>query len=420
LKIIPRVERLTGRVTVPPSKSYTARALLLAAMAEGKTTILNPLDSDDSRYMLEAIRKIGFEVEGDFRKGLVIGERLSMSANEVEINVGNAGTAMRFLTGFFSFTPGRYLLGGEARMHERPIGDLVDALNQIGAEIEYADREGYPPLRIRGKRMRGGFEVSVSGEVSSQFISSLMMAGATLNSGLDLRILGVASRPYLDITRDILAAFGVAVTEIAPHLLQIKATRLARESYVIEGDYSSASYWIAAAAVTGGEIQLDGLRRDSVQGDRRFLEIVQQLGCDVSWDGGSVTVRGPAQLGGGVFDCNDTPDIVPSLAAIAPTASERVVITNVANLRVKESDRLAVLALELMRLGARVEEQSDGLIIEPGWSDAPATIETHNDHRMAMAFAVAGLRRGNVTIADEHVVSKSYPRFWRTLDELVK
>jgi 3-phosphoshikimate 1-carboxyvinyltransferase len=305
-------------------------------------------------------------------------------------------------------------------MHERPIGDLVDALNQIGAEIEYADREGYPPLRIRGKRMRGGFEVSVSGEVSSQFISSLMMAGATLNSGLDLRILGVASRPYLDITRDILAAFGVAVTEIAPHLLQIKATRLARESYVIEGDYSSASYWIAAAAVTGGEITLDGLRRDSVQGDRRFLEIVQQLGCDVSWDGGSVTVRGPAQLGGGVFDCNDTPDIVPSLAAIAPTASERIVITNVANLRVKESDRLAVLALELMRLGARVEEQSDGLIIEPGWSDAPATIETHNDHRMAMAFAVAGLRRGNVTIADEHVVSKSYPRFWRTLDELVK
>lgn len=419
MKTITKVERLRGSVTVPPSKSYTARALLLAAMSEGTTTIHNPLDSDDSRYMLDAIRKIGWDVSGDYRKGLVFGERVSTSANEVELFVGNAGTAMRFLTGFLAFTPGRYVLAGEARMHERPIGDLVDALNRIGAEIEYADREGYPPLRIRGKKMRGGFEVAVSGEVSSQFISSLMLAGATLPSGLDLRILSVASRPYLDITRDVLAQFGVKVTEIAPQLLQIMATRIAREEYTVEGDYSSASYWIGAAAITGGEITLSGLRRDSAQGDRRFLEIVETLGAEVAWDGDRVTIKGPAELRGGSFDCNDTPDIVPTLAAIAPAASSPIAITNVANLRVKESDRIATTAMELRKLGASVEELPDGLIIQPGWSDEPATIATHNDHRIAMSFAVAGLKRGNVTIAEEQVVSKSYPRFWKTLEELV-
>jgi 3-phosphoshikimate 1-carboxyvinyltransferase len=418
LKTIEKSGPLIARVAVPPSKSFTARALLLATMTEGRTTVRNALDGDDSRYMLEAIRKIGFEVEGKLSQGVTIGERLSMSAAEVELFIGNAGTAMRFLTGFLTFTPGRFLLTGEARMHERPIADLVDALHTIDAEIEYAGREGYPPLRIRGKRIRGGFEVAVDGSVSSQYVSSLMLAGAGLGSGVDLRVLGSSSRPYIEITREILTDFGARIDEPEPGLYSILPARLQRDEYVVEGDYSSASYWIAAAAVTGGEVTIEGLREESVQGDRRFLEIAAQIGCSVSWDNGAVTVKGPGQLAGGTFDFNDIPDLVPTLAAIAPAAAEPIEIVNVANLRVKESDRLAVVASELRKLGAVVEERADSLRIEPGWSEAPATIETHGDHRIAMAFAVAGLARGSVTISGDEVVSKSYPRFWRHLDEV--
>lgn len=419
MKVIPQIRPLNGRVAVPSSKSYTVRALLMAAISEGTTVIHKPLDSDDSRYMLEALKKIGYETGGSFASGLEIGERLGISTNEVELNIGNAGTAMRFLAGFLCFTPGRFLLTGDERMKQRPIGDLADALYRIGGEIEYAEREGYPPLRIRGKKIRGGFEVPISGAASSQFVSSLMLAAATLNSGLDVRIVSAVSRPYLAITRDILEKFGVAVEEPEPDLLRVRATRVQRESYTVEGDYSSASYWIAAAAVTGGEITIDRLERDSAQGDKRFLEVAETLGCEVRWnDDGSVTVTGPERLRGGKFDLNDAPDVVPTLAAIAPAAAEPIEITNVANLRIKESDRLAVLAAELRKLGAIVEEWEDGLSIQPGWSAEPASIATHGDHRIAMSFAIAGLARGGVTIENEQVVSKSYPRFWKTLDEL--
>src|SRR2546425_12630678 len=193
MKAIPKVDRVNATVTAPPSKSYSVRALLLAAMAEGMTTITKCLDSDDTRYALEALRAIGFEIGGSFKEGLRIGPRKSMSANEVPVFVGNAGTAMRFLTGWLSFVPGRFLLHGEQRMHERPIGDLVDVLLSIGAEVEYVEHEGFPPLRIRGKKVRGGFDVAIAADTSSQFASSLMMAGATLPDGLTLRLTALAS-----------------------------------------------------------------------------------------------------------------------------------------------------------------------------------------------------------------------------------
>src|SRR2546427_4043674 len=211
MKVIPKVDRVNATVTAPPSKSYSVRALLLGAMAEGTTTITNCLDSDDTRYALEALRTIGFEIGGSFKDGIRIGERKSMSANEVPIFVGNAGTAIRFLTGWLSFTPGRFLLHGEKRMHERPIGDLVEVLLGIGAEVEYVEREGYPPLKIRGKKMRGGFDVAISADTSSQFASALMLGGATLPDGITLRIESIASAPYIDITAAVLADFGATV-----------------------------------------------------------------------------------------------------------------------------------------------------------------------------------------------------------------
>jgi 3-phosphoshikimate 1-carboxyvinyltransferase len=417
MKAIPKLDSVDATVAAPPSKSYSVRALLLGAMAEGTTTITNCLDADDTRYALEAIRTIGFEVSGSFKDGLGIGERKSMSANEVPIFVGNAGTAMRFLTGWLAFTPGRFLLHGEKRMHERPIGDLVEVLMSIGGEVEYVERPGYPPLRIRGKKMRGGFDITISAEISSQFASALMLGGATLPDGITLHIASMASAPYIDITADVLAAFGANVQR-SGNVVRVKAARLRRDAYRVEGDYSSASYWFAAAAAAGGTMRVRGLAHPSAQGDARFLEILSAMGCQVIHDD-LISVVGAQSLRGGRFDCNATPDLVPTLAAIAPLADSAVEIVNVANLRVKESDRLLTVTQELRRLGARVEERADALLIEPGWGSGEAVVDTHNDHRIAMAFAIAGLVRGGVTIANEQVVSKSYPRFWRTLDEVV-
>jgi 3-phosphoshikimate 1-carboxyvinyltransferase len=418
MRLIPKLASVNARVVAPPSKSYSVRALLLAAMAEGMTTITNCLDADDTRYAFEALRMIGFDVSGSFQRELYIGRRLSMSANEVAISIGNAGTAMRFLTGWLAFTPGRFLLQGEERMHQRPIADLVDVLLSIGGEVEYVEKEGYPPLRIRGKRMRGGFEVAIAADTSSQFASSLMMAGATLPGGITLRLDRLASGPYIDITADILRSFGATV-ERRDNVVHVKAASLERSEYRVEGDYSSASYWFAAAAAVGGTMRVAGLSRQSAQGDARLLDILSEMGCGIEVRDEEIEISNDGRLTGGRFDCNSTPDIVPTLAAIAPLASSPVEIVNVGNLRVKESDRLATVSSELRKLGATVEEGADSLRIEPGWSSGAATIETHNDHRIAMAFAVAGLARGKVTIEHEQVVSKSYPRFWRTLDEVV-
>ena len=417
MKSIPKSGALDATVTAPPSKSYSVRALLLGAMAEGTTTITNCLDADDTRYALEALRTIGFQIDGTFKTGVTIGPRISMSANDVHVFVGNAGTAMRFLTGWLAFTPGRFVLEGEARMHERPIGDLVEVLLSIGAEVEYVDREGYPPLRIRGKKMRGGFDVAIAADTSSQFASSLMMAGATLPDGITLRLTSLASASYLDITASILTAFGANVNRDG-NVVHVRASKLHRDDYRVEGDYSSASYWFAAAAATHGTVRVRGLAHPSAQGDAAFLGILESMGCTVAFAEDEITITGRT-LRGGRFDCNSSPDIVPTLAAIAPLASSPVEIVNVANLRVKESDRLATITSELRRLGATVDERPDSLLIQPGWSSDSVTIETHNDHRIAMSFAIAGLARGNVSIANEQVVSKSYPRFWRTLDEVI-
>lgn len=420
MRSIPQLSSLSATVTAPASKSLTARALLLASMTEGDTTITNALDCDDARYMFEALRKIGFAVRGTFREGITIGSRISMTANELELSVGNAGTAMRFLAGYLNFTPGRFLLTGDSRMLERPIGDLVEALLSIGGEVEYADtlHEGYPPLRIRGKKVRGGFDVTVAGETSSQFVSALMMAGAGLPDGMTLRVAGLSSRPYVELTRDILHAFGASVAEVSQNVWKVKGALLERETYEVEGDWSSASYWLAAAAVLGGEIRVEGLRSDSAQGDRRFVDMLVSMGCRADWSGQTIRLTGPAQLAGGSFDCNATPDIVPTLAAIAPFASGPVEITGIGHLRVKESDRIESVASELAKLGARVETGPESMRIEPGFHDEPAVIDPHDDHRLAMSFAIAGLRRGGVSIDREQVVGKSYPRFWRTLDEL--
>lgn len=419
MKLIGRSGPVRGAIAAPSSKSYTIRALLLASATEGTTTVLDPLDSDDTRYTLDAIRKIGFEVSGSFRDGIQVGERTSMSAGEVDLYVGNSGAAIRFLTGYLAFTPGRFLLRGDARLHERPIGALVDALQLLGTEVEYAGAEGYPPIVIRGRRMRGGGEVTVDGSLSSQFVSALMLGAASVRGGLQIRVDQLSSAPYVRITADILRAFGATVEQDTRHVRVVAPAALRRDSYVVEGDYSSASYWFAAAAVTGGSVTVSRLRGDSEQGDRQFLGVLEQLGCSVRVENEQVTVSADAPMTGGRFDMNAMPDVVPTLAAIAPAARAPIEITNVGTLRLKESDRLAALAEELARLGGIVEERESSIRISPGWRHADRmTVDPHGDHRIAMSFAIAGLERGNVAIENEQVVAKSYPRFWKTLEEV--
>ena len=420
MKEIPKVERVSASVSVPPSKSYTARALLLAALSTQPATIENALDCDDSRYMLDALTKIGFSTSGDFRSGVTVGPRLSMSAGEVELFVGNAGTAMRFLTGFLNFTPGRFILKGDSRMHQRPIGDLVDALLMIGGEVEYLEKENHPPIRIRGKKVRGGFEVDVAAGLSSQFVSALMLAAPATPDGLTVRTRHLSSRPYIEVTADVIRRFGGTVEEIEPGVFRVAGGELQAGHYRVEGDYSSASYWLAAAALSGGTVRLVGLEQHSAQGDRRIIDILVSLGCTARWEEDVLVLEGPRQLRGGSFDCNDVPDLVPTLAAIAPFASGPVELTNVGHLRVKESDRIETTAQELRKLGATVETGPEHLRIAPGYATGPVVIDPHEDHRIAMSMAIAGLRRGGVSIDQERVVSKSYPRFWKTLDELVE
>lgn len=417
MREIGKVGKVEASVTAPASKSLTNRALLLAMISQGETSIVAPLDSDDSRFMLECVRRLGFEVEGSLRSSVTIGARVRMYSEAIELFVGNAGTAMRFLTGFLPFVPGRYVLRGDQRMHERPIGHLVEALDGVGAEIEYLESEGYPPISIRGRMMRGGMTVPVEGSLSSQFISALMMGGAALGSGITIKMQNPVSLPYVLLTAGILRDFGVDVSLDGDRIV-VRPGSLALAEYRVEGDYSSASYWFALAAATGGVVEVKNLRSQSAQGDRRFLDLLQEMGTGVELREDSVVVRG-AGLSGGTFDMNDIPDIVPTLAAIAPLASSPVEIVNVANLRVKESDRISVLSTELRKLGVRVDERPDGLRIEPGWNDEPATIDPHDDHRIAMAFAVAGAARGNIAIDNERVVGKSYPRFWREFEQAV-
>ena len=305
---------------------------------------------------------------GSFRKELIIGPRRSMSANEVPVFVGNAGTAMRFFTGWLAFTPGRFLLHGEERMHQRPIGDLVDVLLSIGAEVEYAGEEGYPPLRIRGKRMRGGFDVTISAETSSQFVSALMLGGATLPDGITLRISSLASGPYIDITADILSTFGAPRRRANGNVVNVRAGRLgaggvSRRRRLLIGVLLVRRRRGDAAARCAFGAWPCRPRRATPASWTSFTPWVARCRSTRSDRRRDRGHRRRRRSRGGRFDCNATPDLVPTLAAIAPLASSPVEIVNVANLRVKESDRLATVTSELRRLGATVEERPDSLLI---------------------------------------------------------
>ncbi len=410
---------------LPGSKSLTNRALLLAALARGDSRLSNVLVSDDAQRMLEGLRALGFDVldpSGSAHATTVSGQGGQIPHASADLFLGNAGTAVRFLTAACAQGVGPYGIDGVERMRERPIAQLVDLLRELGAEVDFLGVEGCPPLSVRGGTMRGG-SIVMRPTLSSQYISALMQIGPCLPDGLQIKFEGpVLSRPYVEMTAGLMRCFGATVN----HDAQWSEVSIASGGYqgtdlALEPDASNASYFLAAAAITpGARCVIRKLGRSSLQGDVRFVEILGQMGCAIEFEQDHVAVTGPEQLCGVDVNLNAMPDMAQTLAVVALFAEGPTVIRDVGNLRVKETDRMAALQIELMKLGAKVIVERDDLHIrvkQPGVIE-PAEIETYDDHRMAMAFAVAGLRASGVTILDPACVNKTFPTYWEFLRRL--
>lgn len=430
---VPAGRTARGRVAPPPSKSVTHRYLNLAllagrrAVSEGgdaaPITVERPLYAEDTRLFLAALPSLGFDVE-ESPEAVRLTPRGIMAAIEAEIFCGNAGTMLRFLTASLAAIPGRFRLDGTARLRERPVGPLVAALRRLGAVIGCPGREGYPPLEIEGGTLGGGRTALDAGE-SSQYLSALLMAALAAPTAVTIEVGALTSEPYVGVTLAAAAAFGGRI-EATGARYQVWPSRLAAARLRVEVDWSAACYPAAAAALTGGEVTIEGVEVTSRQGDRGFLDLLLAMGAEVAWSDGGVTVRGPhgGHLQGIAADLSALPDQVPTLAALGPYAAGTTRIGNVPHLRIKESDRLGAMATELRKLGAEVGEGPDSLVIPGLWhlGAAPVgavTVDPHGDHRIAMSLALVGLRRPGVRIASPEVVGKSYPGFWEDLERLL-
>ncbi len=418
---IPAGCRVSGRLAVPPSKSATHRAFNLALLGGGDTLVERPLDAEDTRLFLAALETLGMAVER--RPGAVSlrGGRAAVAGGE--IFCGNAGTMLRFLTAALAAMPGRWRLDGVPRLRERPVGALVEALRQLGAEIEYGGREGGAPLVVEGESLRGGRARLDAGQ-SSQYLSALLMAAQRASAPVEVELTALTSAPYVELTRRAIAHFGGRVEQRSATELVAFPSALAAAKVTVEGDWSAACYPAAAAALTGGRVALEGLAPDSAQGDRGFFDLLREMGAQVSAGQRAIEVAGAAGLRAVDADLAAMPDQVPTLAALAPFAHGTTRIRNVGHLRIKESDRLAAMAEGLRRLGAEVEELADGLVIPGVWArrDPPATpavVDPRGDHRIAMSLALVGLRRPGVRMRAPEVVAKSYPGFWVDLSALL-
>jgi 3-phosphoshikimate 1-carboxyvinyltransferase len=417
------VRRVAGEIRLPGSKSMSNRVLLLAALAEGTSEISNLLDSDDTRYMLAALGQLGVNLAlaADRTRCQVSGGGGVFPVRQAELFLGNAGTAMRPLCAALCLGQGRYTLTGEPRMHERPIADLVDPLRQLGATIDYLGQAGYPPLAIQANGLAGG-EVSMRGNLSSQFLTALLLAAPLARQEVFIRIDGpLVSKPYIDLTLDVMAKFGVAVTNHDYASFAVPAGQAYRSPgpILVEGDASSASYFLSAAAIRGGTVRVYGIGAGSVQGDTRYGEVLAAMGARVSYGPDWVEVsRG--SLAGVDLDLNHIPDAAMTLATTALFAEGKTVIRNIYNWRVKETDRLAAMATELRKVGAGVVEGEDYLEITPPAQLQPATIDTYNDHRMAMAFSLAALGQVEITINDPGCTAKTFPDYFTQFEKIVE
>ncbi|EDZ2860102.1 3-phosphoshikimate 1-carboxyvinyltransferase [Salmonella enterica subsp. enterica] len=412
------IARVDGAINLPGSKSVSNRALLLAALACGKTVLTNLLDSDDVRHMLNALRALGinYTLSADRTRCDITGNGGALRApGALELFLGNAGTAMRPLAAALCLGQNEIVLTGEPRMKERPIGHLVDSLRQGGANIDYLEQENYPPLRLRGGFIGG--DIEVDGSVSSQFLTALLMTAPLAPKDTIIRVKGeLVSKPYIDITLNLMKTFGV---EIANHHYQQFVVKGGQQyhspgRYLVEGDASSASYFLAAGAIKGGTVKVTGIGRKSMQGDIRFADVLEKMGATITWgDDFIACTRG--ELHAIDMDMNHIPDAAMTIATTALFAKGTTTLRNIYNWRVKETDRLFAMATELRKVGAEVEEGHDYIRITPPAKLQHADIGTYNDHRMAMCFSLVALSDTPVTILDPKCTAKTFPDYFEQL-----
>ena len=416
------IAKVAGEVHLPGSKSISNRVLLLAALAEGTTQITNLLDSDDVRHMLNALTALGvsYTLSACRTKCEVQGiGGLFDQPQPLTIFLGNAGTAMRPLTAALAASNVDVTLTGEPRMYERPIGHLVDALSQWQAQINYLQQDGFPPLQIKGKPLHGG-AMQIDGSISSQFLTAALMIAPLLNGDSEIDIIGeLVSKPYIDITLALMQRFGVSVQNHDYRRFSIKGNQVYRSPghWLVEGDASSASYFLAAAAIKGGSIKVTGIGKHAVQGDIRFADALEAMGADVEWADDYIKVTRNT-LTGIDRDYNAIPDAAMTIATTALFANGPTVIRNVYNWRVKETDRLAAMATELRKVGAEVEEGHDYIKVTPPAQLKHASIATYNDHRMAMCFSLVALSDTAVTIEDPDCTAKTFPNYFSLFAQL--
>ncbi|WLI90174.1 3-phosphoshikimate 1-carboxyvinyltransferase [Massilia sp. R2A-15] len=419
------VAHVAGTVRLPGSKSISNRTLLLAALAEGSTTIVDLLDSDDTQVMLAALRSLGIAWEQtDARTHVVHGAGGVLPVPQADLFMGNAGTAIRPLTAALAVIGGDYTLHGVARMHERPIGDLVDALNAVGAHIEYTGAPGFPPLRI-GRGQLNAERMSVRGNVSSQFLTALLMAAPLMakTGAVHIDVEGeLISKPYIEITLNLMRRFGVTVEQDGWQSFTVQPGQKYRSPGVIhvEGDASSASYFLAAGAIGGGPVRVEGVGANSIQGDVRFAEALEQMGATITRGDNWIEAKSNGVLKAIDADFNHIPDAAMTIAVAALYADGTTTLRNIASWRVKETDRLAAMATELRKLGAVVEEGADYISVTPPAAIQPATIDTYDDHRMAMCFSLATIKGAAMRINDPKCVAKTFPDYFEAFAAIAK
>ncbi len=420
IKKLPAGARIKATIRLPGSKSITHRALMMASLAQGDCRITNALTAEDTLLTAEALRQLGVDMAWGEEAILVRPPAQRWAQPDRPIFLGNSGTSMRLLLSLAAAGEGKFIFDGTQRLRQRPVGPVLEALEALGPTCRYLHEPGYPPLEIESRGLTGG-EVLVDARQSSQFLSSLLIASPCAREEVRVGWLEpVASLPYVMLTLDMMAHAGIHFEWTAANQIAIPAPqRYLAAPYTVEGDCSSASYFWAAAALTGGAVTTGPLSSRSRQGDLKLLEVLKEMGCGVSWEGDEVTVRGPDHLRPVDLDMNAMPDMVPTLAVLGAFAEGPSRIRNVAHLRVKESDRLHALATELSKFAVPVEEHQDGLAIQGGAVRSPkGTIEVYDDHRIAMAFALMGLCVDGVEIDKAEAVAKSFPSFWEVFEGL--
>ena len=420
------ITAVEGTINLPGSKSLSNRALLLAALAKGTTKVANLLDSDDIRHMLNAFSSLGVKYQLSDDKTICEIEGLGGSFNiqdGLSLFLGNAGTAMRPLTAALCLKgqkTGEIILTGESRMKERPILHLVDALHQAGAEIRYLENEGYPPLAIRNSGIKGG-KLKIDGSISSQFLTALLMSAPLAENDTEIEIIGeLVSKPYIDITLSMMKDFGVHIENHDYQKFYVKCNQsyISPGKYLVEGDASSASYFLAAGAIKG-KVKVTGIGKNSIQGDRLFADVLEKMGAKITWGEDFIQAEHD-ELHGIDMDMNHIPDAAMTIATTALFANSETVIRNIYNWRVKETDRLTAMATELRKIGAEVEEGEDFIRIQPLAFNQfkHADIETYNDHRMAMCFSLIALSNTSVSILDPKCTSKTFPKFFYEFEKI--